>query len=49
VKVSASRINGFIRRPDPDVAAVLLFGPDCGLVRERADSLARSVVESFSN
>lgn len=49
MKVSASRINGFIRRPDPDVAAVLLFGPDCGLVRERADSLARSVVDDLND
>lgn len=49
MKVSASRINGFIRRPDPDVAAVLLFGPDSGLVRERADSLARSVVDDLSD
>jgi len=49
VKVSAARINGFIRRPDPDVSAVLLFGPDSGLARERADGLARAVVGDLND
>src|SRR5213078_3924611 len=31
------------RRPDPQIRAVLLFGPDAGLVRERADTLARAI------
>ena len=28
---------------NPDVRAVLLYGPDAGLVRERADGLVRGV------
>ena len=32
----------FLRRPDPAIRAVLLYGPDAGLVRERADALART-------
>jgi DNA polymerase-3 subunit delta len=43
VKLSAGRVEGFLRRPDPAVRAVLLYGPDAGLVRERADVLGRSV------
>jgi DNA polymerase-3 subunit delta len=43
VKLSARQIDGFLRRPDPQIRTVLLFGPDAGLVRERADTLARTV------
>src|SRR5207237_769197 len=39
----AGQIDGFLRRPDPQIRAVLLFGPDAGLVRERADTLARAI------
>jgi DNA polymerase-3 subunit delta len=43
VKLAAGRVESFLRRPDPDVRAVLLYGPDAGLVRERADALGRTV------
>ena len=43
MKLAAGRVAGFLRRPDPEIRAVLLFGPDAGLVRERADALARTV------
>jgi len=43
MKVAAGQVEGFLRRPDPQIRAVLLFGPDAGLVRERADTLARAV------
>ena len=43
MKVAAGRIEGFLRRPDPSVRAVLFYGPDNGLVRERADTVARGV------
>ena len=45
MKISGSRINQFLRQPDPKVAAVLLFGPDQGLVRERAEELVLNVVD----
>ena len=47
VKLPAARIEAFLRRPDPAIRAVLLFGPDIGLVRERADAVARSVTEDL--
>ncbi|MFQ5765497.1 MAG: DNA polymerase III subunit delta [Rhodospirillales bacterium] len=45
MKVTGKRIDGFLRRPGDETAAVLLFGPDRGLVRERAEALARTVVD----
>ena len=43
MKLPAARIAGFLQRPDQTIRAVLLYGPDIGLVRERADVLARTV------
>jgi DNA polymerase-3 subunit delta len=43
VRVPAGQVESFLRRPDPQISAVLLYGPDSGLVRERADMLARSI------
>ena len=43
MKLAAARVEGFLRQPDPEIHAVLLYGPDAGLVRERAETLARGV------
>jgi DNA polymerase-3 subunit delta len=43
VKLPPSRISGFLQRPDPNIRAVLVYGPDEGLVHERAGTLARTV------
>jgi DNA polymerase-3 subunit delta len=43
VRLPPSRIAAFLQRPDPETRAVLLYGPDEGLVRERAAAVARSV------
>jgi DNA polymerase-3 subunit delta len=43
VKLPAGRVEGFLRHPDPEIRAVLLYGPDAGLVRERADALGRTI------
>jgi len=45
VKVAPRQIAGLLRAPDPGLRAVLLYGPDEGLVRERAAALVRSVAE----
>lgn len=44
MKIAPGRIEAFLNKPDAAVRAVLLYGPDAGLVRERADRLARGVV-----
>src|SRR6516165_6273863 len=43
MRLAPSRIAAFLQRPDPEIRAVLLYGPDEGLVRERAAAVARSV------
>ncbi|CAO3415549.1 DNA polymerase III subunit delta [Azospirillum doebereinerae] len=49
MKLQAKAIDGFLRRPDPKVRAVLLYGPDSGLVRDRAQTLGRTVVEDLAD
>jgi DNA polymerase-3 subunit delta len=45
VKLTASQVDRFLRRPDPAAAVVLVYGPDEGLVRERVERVIRSVLE----
>lgn len=45
MKIPAGRADAFVRRPDAAVRAVLVYGPDGGLVRERAELLVRGVVD----
>jgi DNA polymerase-3 subunit delta len=44
VKIATRDIERFIGQPDPAVRAVVVYGPDEGLVRERSERLARAVV-----
>jgi len=48
MKISASAADRFVAQPDAGVAAVLLYGPDHGLVKERAEILGRTVVDDLS-
>ncbi|HET6522611.1 MAG TPA: DNA polymerase III subunit delta [Geminicoccaceae bacterium] len=45
MRVAAGRVDDFLRRPDPRAGAVLLYGPDGGLVRERAERLLAQAVD----
>src|SRR6266478_822985 len=38
-------IDAFLSKPDPARPIILLYGPDAGLVRERADALMASAVD----
>ncbi len=49
MKITGARIQSFLRQPGSEIAGVLLFGPDQGLVRERARSLALSVVDDLGD
>ncbi|MDX2156794.1 MAG: DNA polymerase III subunit delta [Hyphomicrobiaceae bacterium] len=40
VALKAHQVNGFLAKPDPKVRAMLLYGPDAGLVSERGQKLA---------
>jgi DNA polymerase-3 subunit delta len=41
--------QGFIAKPPKDLRAALVYGPDAGLVRERADALAKTVVADLTD
>ncbi len=45
VAVKAHQANAVLTRPDPGLAAFLIYGSDVGLVSERAVRLARSLAE----
>lgn len=49
MKLTGQKIEAFIKAPDPAARAVLVFGPDGGLVRERITRLMRTVVEDVSD
>jgi len=44
VKLLPRQVEAFLARPDPRIRAVLIYGPDAGLVSERALALARAAV-----
>jgi DNA polymerase-3 subunit delta len=44
VKPAAAQLRSFLREPPANIAAVVLFGPDDGLVRERADALCQAIL-----
>lgn len=45
VALRGKEIDAFLARPDPGRPIVLLYGPDAGLVRERAEALLASAVD----
>ena len=49
MKITNAKIEGFLRAPDPAARAILVFGPDEGLVRERAIRLAKTMVDDLND
>lgn len=49
MKLTGGKVEAFLQRPDPAVRAILIFGPDEGLVRERMLRLAKSVLEDLND
>lgn len=49
MKLQGRAIDTFLARPDPKVRAVLVYGPDAGLVRDRADTVARTVLADLAD
>src|SRR6202451_287952 len=45
VALRGKEIDAFLSRPDPGRPIILLYGPDAGLVRERAEALLKSAVD----
>lgn len=49
MKIKPAAIPAFVKRPDPAARAVLIYGPDRGLARERLDALTRTVVADIAD
>jgi len=45
----AADVDGFIAKPDPRTPVMLLYGPDAGLVHERAEALAKGSVDDLDD
>ena len=49
MKLTGRQITDFLRQPDAKFGAVLVYGPDLGLVKERAARIARTVVDDLGD
>src|SRR6478735_10063343 len=49
VALKSRDIDAFLAKPDPKQPIILLYGPDAGLVRERADALIKSAVDDTND
>lgn len=49
MKVTYRNLDGFVKSPPPGIRAVLVYGPDDGLMRERAALLCRTVVADIND
>lgn len=49
MKLNGARIEAFLKAPDRNALAILVYGPDSGLIKERLDRLAKTVVEDLSD
>jgi DNA polymerase III subunit delta len=47
--IQARSIDAFVRKPDPHVAVVLVYGPDTGLVNERVKAVIAASVEDAAD
>ena len=45
MKITPRNAEDFVRSPDLSLRAVLVYGPDAGLVRERVEALVKAVAE----
>jgi len=49
VAIKAADVDAFVARPDPARPVVLVFGPDAGLVSERANAIVKASVDDVSD
>lgn len=49
MKLQGKAVAAFLRKPDPAIRVALIFGPDAGLVRERAETLGRLVCADLAD
>lgn len=49
MKLTWKQIEPFVKSPDPKARVVLIYGPDDGLMRERAVSIGKTIVEDLDD
>jgi DNA polymerase-3 subunit delta len=49
VKIEPRQVEAFLKKPDPKIRAVVVYGNDDGLVAERGTQLARTVCEDLKD
>lgn len=49
MKIPPARADRFVKSPGDEIIAILLYGPDDGLVRERAEALVRAAAGSLDD
>ncbi|MDE1900387.1 MAG: DNA polymerase III subunit delta [Alphaproteobacteria bacterium] len=49
MKLPTSKIAHFLSKPDPAIRVILVYGPDAGLVRERATHLAKMTAPDLND
>src|SRR5580698_6681668 len=49
VAIKAADVDAFVARPDPARPVVLVFGPDAGLISERATALIKASVDDVND
>lgn len=49
MKIQYRQIESFVKNPDKKARVILVYGPDDGLMRERAKSIGLSVVEDIND
>ena len=49
MKLPTAQIAAFLQNPDPKVRVILFYGPDAGLVKERAEGMAQKIVPDLQD
>ena len=49
MKIEPRQVEAFLKKPDPKIRGVVVYGNDDGLVAERAMALAKSVCEDLKD
>lgn len=47
MKLTYRQIEPFVQKPDPTARAILIYGPDNGLMRERSATIGKTIVEDL--
>jgi DNA polymerase-3 subunit delta len=49
MKINYRQIDGFVKKPDPAARVILIYGPDAGLMKDRATKISKSIVEDITD